>query len=50
VDALSSETGVNRTYMSRSEKWDSSVGLEMLAKSVLQVEFTDFLKVPRKNS
>lgn len=47
---LAYEAGVNRTYMSKLEKGESWVGLEILVKlgKVLSVEPADFLRAPAK--
>ena len=47
---LAYEAEVNRTYMSKLEKGESWVGLEILVKlaGVLGVEPADFLKGPAK--
>jgi transcriptional regulator with XRE-family HTH domain len=49
-EALAYEAGVNRTYMSKLEKGDSFVGLEVMVKlaKVLDVEPADFLKPPAR--
>jgi len=51
-EALAHEAGVNRTYMSKLEKGDSFVGLEVIVKlaKVLDVEPADFLRVPPRRS
>jgi transcriptional regulator with XRE-family HTH domain len=49
-EVLSYDAGVNRTYMSKLEKGETYVGLEVLVKlaSVLKVEPADFLQPPPK--
>ena len=51
-EALAYEADVNRTYMSKLEKGDSFVGLELMVKlaKVLQVEPAEFLKVPPRRA
>jgi transcriptional regulator with XRE-family HTH domain len=47
---LAYEADVNRTYMSKLEKGESYVGLEIIAKlaKVLGIEPADFLKPPAR--
>lgn len=49
-EALAHEAEVNRTYMSKVEKGDTWVGLEIMVKlgKVLSVEPADFLQPPPK--
>jgi transcriptional regulator with XRE-family HTH domain len=49
-EALAYEADVNRTYMSKLEKGDSFVGLEVMVKlaEVLKVEPADFLRPPAR--
>ena len=51
-EALAYEAGVNRTYMSKLEKGDSFVGLEVMVRlaNVLDVEPGDFLKPPSRKA
>lgn len=51
-EALAYEAGVNRTYMSKLEKGDSFVGLEVMVRlaAVLEVEPGDFLKAPSRKA
>lgn len=49
-EVLAYEAEVNRTYMSKLEKGESFVGLEVMVKlaKVLEVEPGDFLKPPAR--
>jgi transcriptional regulator with XRE-family HTH domain len=51
-ETLAYEADVNRTYMSKLEKGDSFVGLEVMVKlaKVLEVEPADFLKPPTRKA
>jgi len=49
-ETLSYDAGVNRTYMSKIEKGDTYVGLEIMVRLavILDVEPADFLQPPAK--
>jgi transcriptional regulator with XRE-family HTH domain len=49
---LAYEAGVNRSYLSKVEKGDTYVGLEIIGKlaTVLGVEPADLLKLPAKRA
>lgn len=49
-EVLAYDSGVNRTYMSKIEKGDTYVGLEVMVKlaTILEVEPADFLQPPPK--
>lgn len=49
-EALADEAGIDRSYLSKLERADTYVGLEILVKlaTILCVEPADFLKVPER--
>jgi transcriptional regulator with XRE-family HTH domain len=51
-EVLAYEAGVNRTYMSKLEKGDTWVGLEIMVRLsvVLSVEPADLLQAPAKRA
>jgi len=49
-EALAHDSGINRTYMSKIEKGDTYVGLELMVRlaKVLEVEPADLLVPPKR--
>ena len=49
-EVLAHEAGVNRTYMSKLEKGDTWVGLEIMVKlsTILDVQPADLLQIPAR--
>ena len=49
-EALAYDSNINRTYMSKIEKGDTYVGLELMVRlaKVLDVEPADFLVPPKR--